>query len=313
MSTQSIEPSRLFNDEGLACSSYDGPVGDGAFKTHNRTPDQIQRLVITDRGAESYFKASVRMITCVHGHMETIDNIPSRPATLLVVEYRLHPKSGHSFNDVYTSFTFKEARTTPVGNSASPQVIAFAPFRRPRHWDKLESTVKKTQDLGLKLGVSGGAPVTAEVSGDSSVEETHLQQYFAKGAADIQNNDDTGLDDTIWWTLEQNRKQKLGVLPVFRVAVLIERQNMEDFVGIFKMDIHGSFNYLVGQVGGQVSRFFRRTSLDDPVNFSPTKMPLQGKTNGINPASLGSLVKDVGDGDGVYLPEDFHIESFLPS
>lgn len=107
--------------------------------------------------------------------------------------------------------------------------------------------------------------------------------------------------------------QKHGVLPVFRIAMLIKRENLSDFIGIFKMEIHGSFKYLLSQVGGRVSRFLRHVPLDDPVNFSPGKKPLQGKVDGINQNSLGLLIKDQGDGDSLRLPDSYHLESFLPS
>jgi hypothetical protein len=313
MSSKVLDSSSLEGEGGLECASYDGNPSDGEFHTRNFTPDEVQRNTITDRGTDSYFKSSVRIITCIHGHMKVVDNQPSDPATLLVLEYKLHPKPGHKFDSVYTSFTFKESPAN-TGEPAKPEVIAYAPFRRPRRWDKTDASVTTNHAFGGKLGVSEGVPVSTELSTDHSKEETHLQQYFAEGSADIHYNDRTGLDDSVWWSLEHNKSQKLGVLSVFRVAMLIKRQSMSDFIGTFKMEIHGSFKYLMGQVGGQISRFLRHIPLDDPVNFSPTKKPRQGKLLCDDCSnSLGDLVIDIGDGDGLYLPDDYHLESFLPS
>jgi hypothetical protein len=289
--------------EERECTSYDVPVGEGAFKTRNLTPGQVQRVTVTDRGLDSYFKATARIITCVHGHLETIQNVPSKPATLLVLEYRLHPKPGHSFSDVYTSFTFRGAEST---------VIAYAPFQRPHYFDKTPSKI--VENRGVHGTIGGGlGPATVEGGGEATTEETRIQQHFAKGTADTHYCEETGLDDTVWWRLEDNRSQKHGVLEVFRVAVLIQRQSLADFVGTFRMDIHGSFSYLASQVGGQVVRFFRRLPVDDPVNFSPTKMPLQGKVDGLEAHSLGALMQDMGDGAGLYLPPSYHVHDFLPN
>jgi len=306
-------PSAHMEGSDIECPSFDGPVSDGKFRTHNVEKDEIQRFTVTDRDSGSYFKNSCRIVSCIHGHLEEDEGIAKRPGTLLVLEYRLQPKPGHRFSYVYTSFTFKDVPGAAEGERASPEVIAYAPFRRPRNFDKTEAN--KTHHSGLygKLGASGGAmPGTGEVGADFSSEETHLQQYFAKGAASIQYNDKTGLDDTVWWTLEQNKNQNLGVLPVFRVAVLLERSSLADFVGVFKMDVHGSFTHRLSQVGSSIDRFLRRFPVDDPINFSPQKKPLQGKTDGISQHKLLSLVDDKGDGDSLYLPDSYHIESFLP-
>lgn len=309
----STDAPKLLDGEELGCTSYDGPVSDGKFKTYNRTPDEVQRFTVTDRGADSYFKSSARIITCIHGYMEEVDGVPNQPATLLVVEYRLHPKAGHAFNDVYTSFTFKDKKDTTEADRANPQVVAYAPFRRPRKWDPTVADEKRMRDLGMTGGSGGNLPFTAEAHANFGKEESHLQQYFAKGAANIHNNNSTGLDDTVWWSLEQNKNQKLGVLPVFRVALLLERDSLTDFIGEFRMDIHGSFSYHLGQVGFNIVRFFRRLPIDDPVNFSPTEKSLQGKLVGLNSNALGDLIQDIGDGDTIILPDIYHLGSFLPA
>lgn len=197
MSINVIDASALVAEDGLECPSHDASPTDGAFKTHNLAPDQVQRLTITDRGSDSYFKTSVRIITCIHGHMERVDDEPTGPATLLVLEYKLHTKPGHVFDYVHTSFTFKESLQND-GDAAEPQVTAYAPFRRPRRWDKTDSTITKNRGLDGGLDVSGGALVSANFTGSKSTEESHLQQYFAQGSANIQYNDTTGLDDSVW-------------------------------------------------------------------------------------------------------------------
>lgn len=304
---------QLLAEAELECTSYDGPVSDGQFKTYNLTPSEVQRFTITDRGADSYFKSSVRIITCIHGHMEEVEGVPNQPATLLVVEYRLHPKAGHSFDSVYTSFTFRDREDTPEADRANPQVVAYAPFRRPRKWDQTVGDVKKTRDLGFAGGPGGNLPLNAEGHANFGTEESHLQQYFAKGSANVHYNNSTGLDDTVWWSLEQNKNQKLGILPVFRVALLLTRDNFADFIGDFRMDVKGSFSYRFDQTSSSIVRFFRRLPIDDPVNFSPAQKPLQGELRELDKNALGELIQDVGDGDTIVLPSIYHLESFLPA
>lgn len=310
-----MDSQTLFEEDGLECTTWDAPVSDGALKTlihrRNRTEDEIQPLTICYQNSESYFKVKTKLITCVHGYMETLDETPTRPATLLVLEYRMDPKKGHRFTDIYTSFTFKDASQSLP---SSPRVVSYAPFPRPRRFHPSQQTVEKTSGFSANLGVSGGTPVSAGASGDKSTKMTHIQEFFAKGSAGVDPDEDTGVENTIWWKLEENNLQNHGVLDVFRAAVLVERDNLEDFVGVFTLDVQGSFSNPFGSLAEKVrDRFLRRAALDDPVRFSPAKLELQGKFDGIDPGSLGSLVKYTKQGEGIYLPESYDLENALPA
>lgn len=300
-----VESSELDTDAGFECESYDEPISDGAFKTKNRTSGEIERRVITDRGSESYFKSSVRMFTCLHGSFG--GEGPERPVTLLVFEYRLHSlKPGHKFTFLHTKFVFQNAAK---GAEASPHVIAYAPFHRPQVADETTVEVKETHGFGGNLGVSGGGPVTGGFEANIGREETHLQKHFQKGSAGIHYNEKTGLDDTVWWSLEQNQSQSLGIEAVFRVAVLLEREGSANFVGKFEMELEGSFTYRMEQLGESINPFRRRLAIDDPVNFSPTKSKRPGKVDGLVEELLGSLIVE---DDGLSLPPNFRLDPFLP-
>lgn len=306
--------SDIINSDGVECNSYDLPVTDGAFKTHNATPDEIQREVVTDRGTKSYFKTSVRITTCLHGYLaydeEEWDDENPGYATLVVFEYRLHAlKPGHVFSFIRTTFKFQNAVSTDEGDPSSPSVIAWAPFHHPQRNQESTASVENKWTLGAKVGAPAIAPVDASANAKFSTKESHLQQYFQKGAAGRHFNDKTRLNDSVWLTLEQNQSQNLGVEQVFKVAVLIGRKSSADFVGKFKIELQGSFCYALEELSGKAERFFRRVSLDDPINFSPMKKPQQGKVDGLEAGSLGLWVTDEG---GLTLPPSYHLDPFLP-
>jgi len=313
-----MDPSTdLLEEKGLLCTSYDEEVSDGSFKTRNEPPDEIQRPVITDRGSDSYFPTTVRMITCLHGELgkDPFDDAQEddglqRYGTLLVFEHRLHAlKPGHSFTWVRTTFTFEDAAPVEGEPSSSPSVIAYGPFWQPQRTDETTAEVKKTKGFGANFGLAGGLPVTIGISAEATSEESHIQQHFQKGIAGIRFNNKTRRDDSVWWTLTQNSSQNFGIKEVFRVAILIERKSLTDFVGKFKLELEGSFRYNLHVTGGQIDRFFRRLTLDDPINFSPTKKPRQGKTKGLDSTALGSLITEDG---GLSLPAHFRLDPFVP-
>ncbi|KAI0538332.1 hypothetical protein GGR58DRAFT_309059 [Xylaria digitata] len=314
MTSTLIDSSALLDDEGLVCTSWDAPVTDGGLKTlihrQNRTDSEVQPLIICYENSESYFKVKTKIITCIHGYMETINNIPTRPATLIVLEYRLNPETGHRFSSMETTFTFKDAAESPGSN---PRVFSYAPFPHPRRFHIDKQAVEKTDGYAGNVGTSDGLPFSAGGSANKSVKKSHMQEYFAKGSAGTDPDETTDVENTIWWKLEENKLQKHGVLEVFRVAVLVERDDLSDFCGFFTLDVQGSFTSVVGKLAEKVMRFLRRATLDDPVNFSPTRMKSQGKTNGIKVNELASLVKYTKDGEGIYLPEDYDIENLLPA
>jgi hypothetical protein len=316
----------LIDSSEAECTSYDLVVRDGEFKTHNATPDEIQREVVTDRGADSYFKVAVRLISCLHGTMgkdgdaeeveeewddeDGEDEEDTQNATLLVLEYRIHAlKPGHQFSFIRTSFKFVSAPPTKGQEPSSPSVAAWAPFHRPARTQETTQDEKSTRKIGGNVGLQSGLPVGAGLNVEFGGEKSHLQQYFQKGAAGRHFNDTTRLNDTIWWTMEQNQSQNLGVEQVFRVAVLLERKSEADFVGKFKIELQGGFRFAMGELKGKVERFFRRIKLDDPINFAPTKKPRQGKVVGLNASSLGSLMTDE---RGLVLPASYRLDPFLP-
>ncbi|KAL5313344.1 hypothetical protein ACEPPN_019077 [Leptodophora sp. 'Broadleaf-Isolate-01'] len=248
-----IDSSDLLVGDGIQCTSYDEEVTDGEFKTHNLTPDEVQRTVITDRDSDSYFPISVRMTS----------------------RHRIRSLPGASEDRLYDR----------------------------RHQENHNSRRKRR--------VSNGTPATASLDASTTTEESYLQQYFQKGSANMHFNDRTRLDDYVWWALEENRSHNFGINPVFLTAVLSERDNIEDFVGKFNIRIRGSFRYHIGQIGESVGRFIRRVELDDPVNFSPTEKPQQGKVDSLKPKELGNL-RTTTDDDGLTLPADYLLDPFLP-
>ena len=315
-----IDSSALIGEGGKECRAWDGPVTDGALKTlihrKNYTKDEVQPFTICYQDAASYFTVKVEIITCIHGHLKTVNNEPSRPATLLVLQYRLYPKPGHRFTSIKTCFTFKNVpRNVGATPSASPTVINYAPFPRSRLMQGSKQKIETDRGFVASLGI-GYTPASANAGGHAITKKAHLQEFFATGRAGTSPDAETGVDNTVWWSLEENKLQKHGVLEDFRVAVLIERFHQDDFIGEFILDVYGTFNPVLDlkqRSKTALTRFLRRSELDDPVRFSPSRRKLQGKHDGIEPGSLLDLVQDTGDGDSLQLPESYHLENFLPS
>ncbi|KAK4151164.1 hypothetical protein C8A00DRAFT_17405 [Chaetomidium leptoderma] len=314
MATQFIDSAELLGPQGQECIAWDHDVSDGALKTlihrHNLAGNEVQPAVICYSNSKSNFKVKTKIISCIHGYMETVNDTATRPGTLLVLEYNLYPQSGHRFTEIYTSFAFGNI----AKGASNPSVVSYAPFSRPRRFQPDKQTIERMTKFSSNLGVSEGLPVSAGVSGERSATKTYIQEYFAKGSAGIDPDDATGVENKIWWRLEENKLQKHGVLEVFRVAVLVERDNLDDFTGDFTMDVQGSFTTGIGKMAEwAATRFWRKNKLDDPVRFSPSKMALQGKTDGIDPNNLAALVRNTGQGEGIHLPESYDLESLLPT
>lgn len=317
MSSDWTDASALFG-EGRDCTSWDVPVSDGGLKTrihrHAAAEDDVEPLTICHESSDSYFNVTTKLTTCIHGSLAVPEEgKASIPATLLVLEYDFYPKPGHRFTNIYTSISFRNVQGIAKKKTVPPKVIAYAPFPRPRLFQRDLQLVKRDRGVSGKLGVDGGLPVDAELEGHKSTNKAHLQEFFAKGYGGTNPNKDSDVHGTVWWSLEENSLQKHGVLPKLVVGVLIERANDSDFLGDFNLDVHGTFDSGWRGVGQRVLSFIRSERLDKPVKFSPKTQKLQDNTSGIDPLSLMNHVKDMGDGKALYIPDSYHLESFLPS
>jgi len=196
----------------------------------------------------------------------------------MIFEYHLYctnPK--HVFDAVDTSFKFDfEAVKHPdkVTSEASPNVVAFAPFRLPERFDNSTSEIRRKIAAEIKAGFT--APGGATIEGGPSIEkeETHEQKYFGEGKADRDWDERAKRNYAVWWNVRHNDNQGHGVPPVFRTAILLERANDKPFKAKFTCVVAGGLLFNIKQ------KILGLVDPDDPINFDPSHPP-QGEYKGL--------------------------------
>jgi hypothetical protein len=260
--------------------------GDGSLKSRNWPPDEIQREKLTQRGVDTPFRINVSLITCVHGTMSKED---PTPASLLIFEYHLFcTKSNHMFDTVETSFKFDYEPVQRPGkghpSQASPNVVAFAPFRVTERFDASSSEVRKSFAAGISAGLNFPLPVGPTVSATVSIgkEETHEQRYFGEGYGDRDWDERSKRNYGVWWCLRHNESQAHGIPSMFRTAILLKRKTDAPFSCKFLCVVSGGLLFEIKQ------KILGLVDPDDPINFDPAAPP-QGEWNGLDLSSLGDL------------------------
>lgn len=265
---------------------------DGETKTYNDPPNQIQREVVTYHDVTSDFSVSVEMPLCVHG-WETPEK--RQAMSLMVFDYRLiYAKRDHFVKSVKTAYLFDEAafpaEARSGDKSASPSVVAYAPFETPTEWNKTEGEVKDQAHADAKIGGSYGA--TAELSTGGEWENTHTQKYFTRGQAERRFNNRTRRWERVFWFLQQNESQGDGVPSTFSVAILLKRASNANFKATFS--IRAEAGRWADWKSGYRRIFGKKE--DDPINFDPQTEAKGHKWENhkdkISLDNLGLLAKD---------------------
>ena len=271
---------------GLQLSLFEASLDEGTIRQRNNPAEQIQRMVITDRGLDSPFKIQVLLRACIHGMMSKKS---SKPASLMVFDYFVvGTKEGARFSSIDTSFEFGEY-VSPTGQPqasaepALPSVVAFAPFEEPVRFNltKAEETNKKKGELKLSPQVAGVGVGEVVLGGEK--ESKHDQRYFDRGLGGRHFEDERAY--LVWWNLIHNKKQNLGVSPKFRVAILVERNGTAKFQAKFAIAARGSFGYKIEELK---NKWIRKTAVDDPTFFDPNHPPM-GDLEGVDKDELGRL------------------------
>ncbi|KAM0344166.1 hypothetical protein ACHAPU_007888 [Fusarium lateritium] len=271
---------------GIDQDIFQASLDEGVVRERNDPLDEIQRSVITDRGATSDYKVQAVLRACIHGRM---DGESSNPASLILVDYQLQSlKSDSVFTSVTTGFTFTEysgISSSAAQDESSPAVIAYAPFERPVKLNQSTATEgsAKNAQLNLEPEFSGIKIGSIKVGGEKT--SSHEQKYFEQGRAG--RHYDRGRPHMVWWNLVHNRSQGSEVTPKFRVAILVERKSDAKFQADFKIAAKGGFGY---KIQGLKDKWLYKTAVDDPVVFDPAKTPM-GDLEGIDALQLGKLKK----------------------
>ena len=256
--------------EGLPFDLYPASLDEGALRAKNE-PGEVEREVITDRSPGSPYKVQAILRTCIHGTLTK----GGPPASLIVVDYRLQiAKEGARFSKVTTSFKFASH-----GQGLSPSVIAYSPFEQQLRWNHTQVT--KTSDTSLEAefspevqGINVGSLTASRESGSEWV-----QRSFDRGLGTRHyTNDRPRRAHIVEWTLLANKRQREGVAPSFRVAMLVAREGNGQFEAKFTISAHGGFGYVLEHLK---DRFLRKTAIDDPIIFSPSREPFGDTLEGV--------------------------------
>jgi hypothetical protein len=261
-------------------------------------PTEEERRMIVDRGKSSDYMIQVRLVSCVHG---TLDEVAKKPASLIIFEYRIKSfQEGRAFSSVRTSFTFTESKDSNVVPRGyvpghGPKVKAFAPFRDPAQFNETFADLMKKGGLKGTIGTGSALPVKVEVGGDGSSSAAWKQRYFDEGTAGLRHDDLRHVDNGVEWYIHHNERQNHGVSPLFRLAVLIEREEDELFYGTFSVRVDG------GKIWALQERFRHLISAPGhPIIFNPGREPMWNEDAfdaeevgklGVERTRLGALAK----------------------
>ena len=253
----------------------------GQLMTKNVPSTQAQRQVITNRGKKSPFKADVRLVTCVHGKMSETD---STPASLVVLEYHLGCTGGrHRYDTVTTRLAFENKETKKL--EEEPFVRAYAPFKQSKRMDAIDVEHSKKWKAEGTLGASFTPANLGTTIGKESEKKYNLDSC-AFGQAFPEYTDGKPGTDAIIWEIRENKIKGVGVPDTFRVAFLIQRTNLEKFLGHFSLDLYAGIWFAATQSFKSICGLIE---MDDPIIFDPSLPPQTEDTDTVS-SSLGEYV-----------------------
>lgn len=247
-------------------------------------PGQLQREVITDRGVRSPYKIQALLRTCIHG---TLDKESSEPASLIVVDYRVQTaKENAMFSQMTTSFEFSAGNLEKL----NPSVLAYGPFEEQMRWNQTDVTKSENSRQEVQICPEVAGTKVGGLMLSREKESEWIQRSFDRGLS-TRHFDNNGRAHTVEWTLLANEKQNDGIPPCFRVAMLVERDGDGPFEAKFAFTAKGGLGYTLEALS---NRFLRKTAIDDPIIFLPSKEPFGATLDGafIDRYELRALSKE---------------------
>jgi hypothetical protein len=261
---------------GVHYPTFDSTVQDGELKTRNVPSDEIQRPVITDR-EDSMFTVYVELVGCVHGTLTP----GGSPASLIIFQYEIHCRQDKNVvRSVDTNFEFSQT------GWGTPSVIAYGPYIQ-RRFNATTGTVSHQRGLEVAVGAEFD-PAMAGAKYSVQQERSHEQQYFDKIDSGRHHNESEKRHYSVWWRYTHNSDQNHGVVPAFRTAMLLKRDDMDPFSATFTIKLDAGFQYGVSQ---KLKYIFSKREVDDIINFDPKAEPWPNGTM-IDSTSLGNLARD---------------------
>jgi len=271
-------------------------IREGGFKTRNPQTEPRQRRFI--HVTDTKFNKTIEMVTCLHGWDTPQKN---KAMTLIVVRFHLSCSTqSHRYKSVTLRFKFGEKNVLNASTKSMPTVVAYAPFVETARFG--ETDVARTIRLTLEGTLGVNQMASANATARAGREEAYNRKYFNEGTANPIINENTGEMIGVKWYLEENAKQRDGVSPDFRIAVLLERAVHEDrsqpqFIGTLELETEAG---LLEDFRQGARRLFGLPE-DDDIIFDPT---LPGQANGTVGKAILKAIEQYKDNMAVLASDD---------
>jgi hypothetical protein len=251
-----------------------------------RTNDaDTQSETLIDRGSHSKYKVQARLKTRIHG---ILDAASKTRASLIVIEYFVsNIEEEGRFSSVTTALDFALQGGGNILNT--PNVMAYAPFIKPRRWEKTIGT--KDNHRNFEASLEPEVPVVGKLGRLAYTNDrgiSHEQQYFTQGMANrnyLKDKDARNIANRVWWNLQHNFSQTSGVPPNFRTAVLVTMPTDAKFTLKCHIEVRGGFGMTLSNLK---DTFLRQNLPEMPFVFDPTQQGLKGdRLEGLGPNDQG--------------------------
>ncbi len=251
----------------LSIELFDTGRADGEGKTRNETPGQVHRAMITNRN-NGLFRIDVKMETCIHGEWAKDD---PTPASFMVFQCEVNSLEEYRVRKLKLRWEFVNGEGTPGQEPANPAIEALGPHLTRRYNRSLVNhQVEKEGEVGLEGAEAAPIKPVAKMRLNFSKEfEKHYYEEVQAMADPPDGN--TQRRTRAEWLFKQNSQLNEGIVPAFRVAVLLKRKTNAPFQGLFTLtEFDAGFRYKLAESWDDFYHS-REPNVDDPVNFVPGK------------------------------------------
>ncbi|KAI1124133.1 hypothetical protein F5Y10DRAFT_280401 [Nemania abortiva] len=235
------------------------PTGDhgSGFHTQNDPAQPFQRTNYIERTGAVEVRCSC--VEVVHGFLDADGDAF---CTLLVLEFRFDArKQARRICSIDI-----ELRFDGLSSPNHPEVYAIAPCG---NLSVAPTTQSESSTLSANIGLSPGtlsvAALNAGINYDRNVTRDMTYATKVTGATALRGRN-FGPPNSASWTLLENPATKTGVPVAMKAAVLLKRQDEEQFQCIAMIKAHADWRSSLESVFGS-------TPPDDPVLFDPAMKP----------------------------------------
>ncbi|KAH7008025.1 hypothetical protein EDB80DRAFT_871856 [Ilyonectria destructans] len=201
---------------------------DGEGKTKNKNPTQAHREDIMNH-EDAFFYTNIVMSACVHGVWDEKNN-DNTPATFLLFTCEIQSMREFRARKIKLEIDFRnvdnQGGKLPYAN---PTIMSRGPNIIER-FHKIP--VLRKREHGVKGTLEGGAVVKPGIALHQVSSQEYERQYFAEAKSGVRHASPTDHRYVkVWWIYTENSKGVEGVVPGFRIAVLLKRENDSPFQG----------------------------------------------------------------------------------